>query len=182
MHMVQGTELKVELPKDVQVELSGNTLKLKAGAKELVRQFKGPGLSLEKAEGGVVVRVDANKKKKRAILQSVASHIENMSEGLMLGYEYKLEIVYSHFPISVKTVPGAVEIVNVGGAKHPVHSPIVGKDTKVEIKGKEIMVKGMDKEAVGQTAANMEKVTRIKGKDTRVFQDGIYIVSKGAKR
>lgn len=180
--MISGIEKVVEVPGDIQAELAGNTLKVKAGGKELVRLFKGPGLSLSKDGSRIVVRVDQDKKKKRAILQSVASHIGNMMKGLKEGHEYKLEIVYSHFPISVKVAGGAVEIVNVGGAKHPVRSPIIGKDTKVEIKGKEITVKGMDKEAVGQTAANMEKVTRIKGKDSRVFQDGIYITGKGVKK
>ncbi len=179
--MANTTEITVELPQDVQVELTGLTLKVKAGGKELVRTFRGAGLSLTKQGANLAVRVDQDKKKKRAVLRSVASHIENMVEGLKKGYAYKLEVVYSHFPISVKIVPGAVEIMNVGGAKNPVHAPIVGKDTKVEIKGKEITVKGNDKEAVGQTAANMEKLTRIKGKDIRVFQDGIYIVTKGAK-
>ncbi len=182
MLMAHVTEITVAMPQDVQSELAGLTLKVRAGGKELTRSFKGDGLSLEKKGQDIVVHVNENKKKKRAVLQSVASHIENMVQGIKQGYEYKLEIVYSHFPISVKIVQGAVEIVNVGGAKHPVRSPIVGKDTKVEIKGKDITVKGVDKEAVGQTAANMEKVTRIKGKDIRVFQDGIYIVSKGARK
>mgnify|MGYP000225838052 CR=1 FL=1 len=37
----------------------------------------------------------------------------------------------------------------------------------------------VNKEKVGQTAANIEKATRVKGYDTRVFQDGIYLVSRG---
>ena len=32
----------------------------------------------------------------------------------------------------------------------------------------------------GQTAANLEQATVVKGRDIRVFQDGIYVVSKGA--
>jgi len=182
MFMASGTEIIVALPQDVQAELTGNTLKVRAGGKEVVRVFKGPGLSLEKRENSVMVKMDQDKKKKRAILRSVASHIENMVAGLKQGYEYRLEIVYSHFPISVKVTGNAVEIVNVGGAKHPVKSPIVGKDTRVEIKGKDILVRGVDREAVGQTAANMERATRIKGKDIRVFQDGIYIAYKGVKK
>ena len=49
----------------------------------------------------------------------------------------------------------------------------------VEVKGKEIIVKSHDKEAAAQTAANLENATKVRGKDERRFQDGIYIVEKG---
>ena len=41
-------------------------------------------------------------------------------------------------------------------------------------------IEGNNIEDVGQTAGNLEKATIVKGRDTRVFQDGIYIISKGA--
>ena len=49
----------------------------------------------------------------------------------------------------------------------------------VEIKGDEVIVKGIDKEKVGQTVANIERATAVKNRDIRVFQDGIYRISKG---
>ena len=49
----------------------------------------------------------------------------------------------------------------------------------VEIKGDLILVKGIDKEKVGQTVANIELATRVKNRDVRVFQDGIYRISRG---
>jgi large subunit ribosomal protein L6 len=42
-----------------------------------------------------------------------------------------------------------------------------------------VTVSGSDREKVGQTAANIEMACKIKKRDRRVFQDGIYIVSKG---
>ena len=48
-----------------------------------------------------------------------------------------------------------------------------------QVKGKEITVTGHNKEDVGQTSANLEQASRIKGRDIRVFQDGIYRISKG---
>jgi len=44
---------------------------------------------------------------------------------------------------------------------------------------RELWQPGLNKEAVGQTAANIEQKTKIKVYDPRVFQDGIYLVEKG---
>ena len=49
---------------------------------------------------------------------------------------------------------------------------------KVEIDKDTILLSGYDKEAVGQTAANLEKATKIKKRDRRRFQDGIFIIEK----
>ena len=41
-----------------------------------------------------------------------------------------------------------------------------------------MILSGIDKEKVGQTMANIEQATRVRGFDIRVFQDGIYLVEK----
>jgi large subunit ribosomal protein L6 len=55
---------------------------------------------------------------------------------------------------------------------------IVG-GAEVEVVGDEILVRGVDKEEVGQTALNIEQASRPKGKDPRVFQDGCYLFERG---
>jgi large subunit ribosomal protein L6 len=50
---------------------------------------------------------------------------------------------------------------------------VVG-ETQVKVKGQDVTISGPDKEAVGQTAANMKNILKIKDKDPRIFQDGIY--------
>ncbi|HDD40325.1 MAG TPA: 50S ribosomal protein L6, partial [Nitrososphaeria archaeon] len=47
-----------------------------------------------------------------------------------------------------------------------------------EVRGDDVIVKGIDKQAVGQTAANIEQATKIRRKDLRKFLDGIYIYEK----
>ncbi|RME84453.1 MAG: 50S ribosomal protein L6, partial [Planctomycetota bacterium] len=49
---------------------------------------------------------------------------------------------------------------------------------ELEIKKDTIFVRSVNKEVAGQASANLEAATRIKRRDRRVFQDGIYIVSK----
>ena len=53
--------------------------------------------------------------------------------------------------------------------------------TEVEINKNEILIKSVDKELAGQTAANFETATKIKGRDKRIFQDGVYIIKKAGK-
>jgi large subunit ribosomal protein L6 len=97
--------------------------------------------------------------------------------GVAEGYEYRMKVVYSHFPMQLKVEGAAFVISNFLGEKNPRVAKIVG-DTRVKAAGDEVVITGINKEDVGQTAANIEQVTKIKRFDPRVFQDGVYIVEK----
>jgi large subunit ribosomal protein L6 len=73
-----------------------------------------------------------------------------------------------------------VEIENFLGEKAPRHAKVRG-DTQVQVDGEEVTLTGPNKEDVGQTAADIEQLTRVNDKDTRVFQDGVYITQKPEK-
>lgn len=175
--MTAGYEVVVELPKDINAEVSGKTIKMSLGGKTNSRTFEVPILQFEKIDSGIAIRAEGMTKREKAIMNAIASHIKNLARGLKKEFVYKLEVVFSHFPINVKVQQGFVEVNNLIGSKCPKKSKIIGK-VAVEVKGKDITVKGTNKEEVAQTAANMENATRIVGKDRRVFQDGIYIVHK----
>jgi len=51
-------------------------------------------------------------------------------------------------------------------------------DTKIVVKGDDVITQGINIEDVSQTAANIEKATKIKRKDPRVFLDGIYVYER----
>jgi len=170
---------EVKVPNEVKVEISGNKVKVVGPKGKLEKSFIIPkGVKLEVVEGKVRVYTENERRKIKAITGTIAAHIRNMIEGVTKGYVYKLKIIYSHFPISVKVEENRVIIHNFLGERKPREAKIIG-NTKVEVKGQEIIVSGIDIEAVGQTAGNIEQATRIVGKDRRVFQDGIFIISKG---
>ena len=77
----------------------------------------------------------------------------------------------------VKVQGDTVVIDNFLGERHPRSAKIVGS-AEVAVKGDEVTITGINKEHVGQTMANLEQATKIKGRDPRVFQDGIYLTSK----
>ena len=54
-----------------------------------------------------------------------------------------------------------------------------GADVKIE--GDMVTVQSINKELASQTAADIERLTKVKGRDLRIFQDGIYIIDKDGK-
>ena len=171
--------MRVELPEGVQAHIEKRAITVSKGEKSVSRSFKSKIVKLEKENHSVIITVRPGNRKTNALINTIASHIKNMVNGITCGYKYKLLAVYSHFPMSIRVKENFVEIGNFAGEKKQRKIAILGKDTKVDVKGKEITVTGINKEHVGQTAANIERGTRVKGKDLRVFQDGIYIVEKG---
>jgi len=176
------TERVVEIPDGVEVTIEGDdvqgyTLKAKGPKGENSRNLKYRGVIIEKQDSEIRVYTEEKKTKTRAIVGTFASHIRNLVKGVSEGFEYKLKVVYAHFPVKVRVEGDEVIIENFLGEKYPRRSKIVGR-AQVKIQGNEIIVTGIDKEECGQTAANLEQTTRIKNLDVRIFQDGIYIVEK----
>ena len=73
-------------------------------------------------------------------------------------------------------ISGSID--NFLGERSPRKAKIIGDDVKVSVKGEDVTITGINKEHVGQTMANIEQATKIKGRDPRIFQDGIYLVDK----
>jgi large subunit ribosomal protein L6 len=171
---------EVEIPEGVEVTIEGNVVKVKGPKGELQRELKYPGVKIFTEDGKVVVYKEFPRKKDIAIARTFKAHIANMIKGVTEGFTYKLKVVYSHFPVTVKVQGDEVVIENFLGEKNPRRAKILPGVT-VKVRGQEITVESIDKEKAGQTAANIEQATRITKWDRRVFQDGIYIVEKAGK-
>jgi len=170
---------EIIIPENITVEVQNKTVKIKGEKGELEKTFKYFfDIKIEKKDNKILISSTSERRKVKAMLGTIIAHIKNMINGVTKGYEYKLAIVYSHFPMNVKVEGNKILITNFLGEKKPRASKIVG-DTKIEIKGQEIIVSGVNKEDTGQTAANMETACRLNKYDRRIFQDGIFIKEKG---
>ena len=92
-----------------------------------------------------------------------------------------MKTVFSHFPIKTMVEGNKFIIQNFLGERSPRSAKILN-GVKVDIKGEDVSVTGIDKEKVGQTVANIERATKVKNRDIRVFQDGVYRISKGGRQ
>jgi large subunit ribosomal protein L6 len=164
----------VQVPDDVDVTVAGKVVTVKGAKGTLTRDFSHASVEMEGQGKEVKIWAKWPRKKESALVGTLESHIKNMIKGVTSGYTYKMKIVFSHFPISVKVQGRAVLIENFTGERRPRHVKILG-DVKVKIDNEDVVIEGINLEQVSQTAANIEQSTKVRGKDPRVFLDGIYV-------
>ena len=171
----------VEIPEGVSVEIDGLKVKVRGPLGELCKDFShamGQLTIRKNSDNKVIVEVVGKpRRNKRALVGTIAAHINNMIIGVTKGFTYRLKIVYAHFPMSVKVKGNYVIIENFIGERAPRYAKILG-NVKVTVEQDDIVVKGIDIEEVGQTAANIENATKVTSRDPRVFLDGIFIYHK----
>merc|ERR1712190_573235 len=107
------------------------------------------------------------KSKQLSMLRSVCSHVANLFEGVEKKFEYRLRLVYAHFPINANIVNGGktVEIRNFLGEKIVRCVNMVGELTKAEKSAAvkdEIIITGSDLELVSRSAALIHQSTLCK--------------------
>lgn len=162
---------QLPIPSGVTVTLGENGHSIKAAGKagKVERIVKIDGVKAKVA--GSNIEIIGNLRE----ANTLRAHFANVLEGVQGGYKRKLKIVYAHFPFSLEVKGKDIIIKNFLGEKQPRHADLIGQ-TKLEIKGADVMVNGVDIEEVGQTIANIRQATRIRSRDSRVFQDGVYPV------
>ena len=179
--MVKIPEKKIEIPESVNLEVDARTVKVRGPAGENVLTIRNAVIGVKKENSSIVLFSRGNfTKREKRLINTNAAHIRNMIRGSLKPYEYKLKICSGHFPMSVSLEKESIIVKNFLGEKIARKAKVVN-GSNVTIKGDEITVTSSNKEVAGQTAANIEQCTRITNKDRRVFQDGIYIISKGGK-
>ena len=173
----------IALPEGASASIAGDVITVSKDGQSLSREFRHHKVEVRAVNGDLEVFVNLPRRSDKALAGTWAAHLRNMVLGIDEGFEYRLKAVFSHFPMSLKVDGKQMIINNLFGEKVPrvAKLPWSPDEVKVQVKNKtDVVVSGANREKVGQTAANIERACRIKKRDRRVFQDGIYITKKGA--
>ena len=174
---------EVTVPAAVQAEITGNAIVLKGAGGTLQRDFAHHKISLQKKEDKIILKSDKATKRDRKMIGTIAAHIRNMIAGLQEPFVYKLQICSVHFPMTVTLSPAKDEVIikNFLGESNARKAPVL-KNVEVKIQQDIVTVTSSDREAAGHTAANIETATKIRNRDRRIFQDGIFMTEKAGEK
>jgi len=183
MKLLKVTEQINDIPKQVKVTVDARVVTVSGPRGTLSRNFRHINVDLQSIRKGrsILLTCWFGNRKERACMRTVRSHIENMITGVTKGFEYKMRLVYAHFPINVNLEADHVKVNNFLGEKRGrtiIIRPGVKVVKSVDVKD-ELVLSGYDINAVSQTAADIQQSTRVCDKDIRKFLDGIYVSEKG---
>ena len=168
----------ITVPETVQLTHTDKVITVTGEKGTLSRRFIHPKILITVKNKTVEVSCsNSPKRKEKALVGTFTAHINNMIKGVSDGFEYQMKTVFSHFPIKTSVDGNEFIIQNFLGERSPRKAQIL-EGVTVVTKGDDVTVTGVDKEKVGQTVANIERATRVKKRDIRVFQDGVYVVHK----
>jgi len=177
---IKELSVEIEIPEGVNTNLDGSILILKGLHGEVKRNFNDKRISLEKKEKSFLLKALKVNKMNKKILKTYSAHIKNMVRGCKDGHEYILKICSGHFPMNVSVSNGEFVVKNFLGEKVP-RVLKLKKDSIVKVEGDKVIVQSSSKELAGQVSADIEQLTRRTRYDSRIFQDGIYIITKDSK-
>jgi len=169
---------EVAIPDVVQVEISGPIVKVTGPLGSITKDLSKSRVKVAKLDGKVEISTDIKGRRGKAITGAVAKKISNMMRGVTVQYRVNMKLVFSHFPPAMEAQGGVFSVKNFMGERVPRKVPIPD-GVKVEVNGQDITVTGMDIESTTQFAGSVENATATKGKDQRIYLDGIYVQSKG---
>src|SRR5690606_27978084 len=170
-------KIPIEIPSGVEVQLEGNTIRVKGPKGTLERKLH-PEMLVNIEEGRVVVNRPSDEKKHRSLHGLNRTLIANMVQGVTQGFEKRLEI----HGVGYRAAKQGNKLVLSMGFSHPVEFDTPpGMEIEVPAPTR-ITVRGIDKEKVGQLAAEIRAVRKPEpylGKGIRY--EGEYVRRKAGK-
>jgi large subunit ribosomal protein L6 len=164
-------KLPVTVAKGVQVDIEGSNVRVKGPKGELTREFPA-GITFQMDDGRIVVQRPDDEKRSRALHGLSRSLLANMVSGVAEGFTKTLELQ----GVGYRAQQAGEKVTLSVGFSHPVEvAPPPGIQIEVEGTTK-LHVRGIDKELVGQVAANIRKVRKpepYKGKGIRYLGERV---------
>jgi large subunit ribosomal protein L6 len=180
---------EVTVPQGVKVHVVGKRVRVEGPLGSVEKDFShAKNVNITQEDGKIVLEAFNADKKTYSVVNTLASKIENMIVGVEKGFRYKMKIVYAHFPMNVKVDDknGIVIIENFLGRRGKITTRLM-PGVKVKVDKEDVIIEGVDKDAVAQTAASIYEVTRLRGKYRMSphgreggpgILDGIYLYAK----
>jgi large subunit ribosomal protein L6 len=168
----------VPVPEGVQVKIDGNRVRVKGPRGELVREFD-PDMQIKLQDGSIVVSRPTDQRQHRALHGLTRALLNNMVTGVTEGFRRQLEIQ----GVGYRAEMAGNNLILHLGYSHTIEvEPPKDVAFSLEARTKVITVEGIDKEVVGQLAANirgMRPPEPYKGKGVRYL--GEHIRRKAGK-
>jgi len=171
---------KIEIPEKIEAQIDKGIVKIKGPKGEASKKLIDPKVDIKIEDKKIIFSAKKGTKREKRIIGTFKSHIRNLIKGVNEGHTYKLKICSTHFPMNASVKDNEFILKNFLGEKIP-RKIKIEQGVKINIEGEEITVESPNKELAGQTAASIEQLCRITGRDRRIFQDGIYITKKSEK-
>ncbi len=167
----------IQIPEGVQADINLTTVKISGPKGTVEKEFKTKIIKIEKEDRKIIIKKEKANKKEKTLIGTIESIINGMIKGVQEEYLYEIQICSVHFPMNVKLEGNKIVIKNFFGENKDriVNLP---KGVKVKIDGDIIGITSPDKELAGNTATLCEQSTRLTKRDRRIFQDGLWIITK----
>ncbi len=178
---IEKLEDRVALPEGVTATYEAHMLTVTGPRGALSRLLFHPAIRVTVADGAVAFAAQKATLREKKCLYTFMAHARNMVRGVTEGFTFTLKVCSGHFPMSVSVKGDVFEIKNFLGEKVP-RTLKLKEGAEVKVDAVTVTVTGNDKEVVGQVAADIEQLSKRPGFDSRIFQDGIFIVDKAGKR
>ncbi|HET8944562.1 MAG TPA: 50S ribosomal protein L6 [Dehalococcoidia bacterium] len=170
-------KMPITVPTGVEVRIDGATVTVKGPKGELVRDIL-PEIAIEQADGQLLVKRPTDQQRHRAMHGLTRTLVDNMVRGVSEGFSKTLEMQGVGYRAQMQGKDLQLSI----GFSHPVNVP-PPPGIEFEVEGtSRIVVKGINKEQVGQVAADVRKIRPpepYKGKGIRYL--GEYVRRKAGK-
>ena len=171
---------KLDIPGGVSARMEIHTLIVEGPRGEARRVIKKSSTVIRIEGKNIIVESERVTRRDKKIVGTLIAHINNMLNGVLNNHTYILKICSGHFPMNVAVSGNKFIVKNFLGEKVPRVLQLKESAT-IKVEGDLIYVSSADKELAGQVSADIEQLTRRPGYDSRIFQDGCYIVNKGGR-